>query len=120
MKKGHLTIQSSSSGNASSSEGETSAETEEFSDEDHAYLITSVANLRRREIMNLQPLRTKSKEVPKLKERKRTNRNYQPLLGLYETKEMIQKQLMEDKTKIKTRNPKKQLISEEKWSQGTN
>ena len=70
--------------------------------------------------MNLQPLRTKSKEVPKLKERKRTKRNDQPLLGLYETKEMIQKQLMEDKTKIKTRNPKKQLISEEKWSQGTN
>ena len=70
--------------------------------------------------MNLQPLRTKSKEAPKLKERKRTKRNDQPLLGLDETKEMQQKQLMEDERKIKTRNAKKQLISEEKWSQGTN
>ena len=70
--------------------------------------------------MNLQPLRTKSKEAPRMKERRKSEKNDQPLMGLEETKEMIQKQLMKDERKIKTRNSKKQLILEEKWSQGTN
>ena len=79
-----------------------------------------MANLRRRESMNLQPLRTKSKEAPRMRERRKSEENNQPLLGLEETKEMIQKQMMKDERKIKTRNSKKQLISEEKWSEGTN
>ena len=64
QKKEKLDIQSNSSGGTSSSERETSTEGEEFSDDEHAFLITSVDNLKRREIMNLQPLRTKSKEAP--------------------------------------------------------
>ena len=38
---------------------------ENYSDEDHVFLISSVANLRRREIMHLRPLRTQSKKTPK-------------------------------------------------------
>ena len=42
---------------------------DDYSDEDHVYLISSVANLRRRELMNLKPLRTKSKKTPKVREK---------------------------------------------------
>ena len=108
MKREKSDIQSNSSGNTSSSEREISTEGEEFSNDEHAILITSFANLRRREIMNLQPLRTKSKEAPRMKERRKSEKDDQPLLGLEETKEMIQKQLMKDERKIKTRNLKKQ------------
>ena len=64
--------------------------------------------------MNPQPLRTKSKEAPRIREKKKSEEDNQPLLGLEETREMIQKQMMKDERKIQTRNPKKQLISEEK------
>ena len=41
---------------------------EDYSDEDHILLVTSVANLRRRENMKLKPLRTKSKKAPIFKD----------------------------------------------------
>ena len=41
---------------------------EEYSDDDHILLVTSVANLRRRENMKLKPLRTRSKKSPTFKE----------------------------------------------------
>ena len=52
--------QSNTSENSSSSEREISTEEEEFSDDEHVFLVTYVANLRRRESMSLQPLRVKS------------------------------------------------------------
>ena len=69
QRKEKLDIQSNSSGSTSST---SSTEGEEFSDDEHAFLITSVANLRRRGIMNLQRLRTKSKEAPRMKLRKKS------------------------------------------------
>ena len=88
MKREQLTIQSNSSGNTSSSEGETSTEGEEFSDDDHTYLITSIANLRRRESMSLQPLRVKSKEAPIIRETEKKEEKNQTLLSLRDTKEI--------------------------------
>ena len=41
------------------------------------------------------------------------------LIVLEETKDMIGKKLQEDERRIKVRNPKKQMVSEEKWSEGT-
>ena len=43
---------------------------DDYSDDDHVFLISSVANLRRRELMNLKPMRTKSKKTPKTRVRK--------------------------------------------------
>ena len=45
-----------------------STDDEDYSDEDHVLLVTSIANLRRRENMKLKPLRTKSKKAPTFKE----------------------------------------------------
>ena len=64
---------SSSSDDASGSEDESDKDSEEFSEEDHTYLVTSVANLRRRELMKLNPMRTRSKVAPLIKERKQYN-----------------------------------------------
>ena len=106
--------------NSSSLEREISTEEEEFSDNEHVFLVTSIANLRRRESMSLQPLRVKSKEAPIIREKKRNEEKNQTLLSLRETKEIIHKQMLKDERKIQNRNPKKKLISEEKWSEGTN
>ena len=48
---------SETSDNSSGTESDEDTEND-YSDEDHVYLISWVANLRRREIMNLRPLRT--------------------------------------------------------------
>ena len=112
MKKERSDNQSNTSGNSSSSERGISTEEEEFSDNEHVLLVTSVANLRRRESMNLQPLRTKSKDAPRITEKKKIEEDNQPLLGLKETREIIHNQMMKDERKIQNRNPKKQLISE--------
>ena len=42
-----------------------------------------------------------------MKERKKLKEDDQPLLGLEERKEMVQKQLMKEERKIKTRHSKK-------------
>ena len=46
------------------SSNENSTDDEDYSDEDHVLLVTSIANLRRRENMKLKPLGTKSKKAP--------------------------------------------------------
>ena len=79
--------QSNTSENLSSSEREISTEEEEFSDDEHVFLVTSIANLRRRESMSLQPLRVKSKEAPIIREKKRNEEKNQTLLSMSETKE---------------------------------
>merc|ERR1711888_330720 len=42
---------------------------DDYSDDDHVFLVSSVANLRRRELMNLVPMKTKS-EKRKMKNEK--------------------------------------------------
>ena len=69
--------------------------------------------------MNLRLMRTKSKVAPQLRESKHLNETNHPLIALEETKEILRKKLQEDERKIKDRNPKKQMVSEEKWSEGT-
>ena len=93
---------------------------EEYSDDDHILLVTSVANLRRRENMKLKPLRTRSKKAPIFKDdsgKKEKNPNF---WDLDKTKDVIQECLEKDERKIKTRDPKRKVISEEKWSEGDN
>ena len=51
---------------------------EDYSDEDHILLVTSVANLRRREKMKLKPLRTKSKKAPIFKDDSEKNERDPP------------------------------------------
>ena len=93
---------------------------EDYSDDDHILLVTSVANLRRRENMRLKPLRTRSKKAPTFKdddERKEKNPNF---WNLDKTKDVIQEYMEKDERKIRGRDPKRKVISEEKWSEGGN
>merc|ERR1712208_100230 len=63
---------------------------EDYSDDDHILLVTSVANLRRRENMKLKPLRTRSKRAPNFKDdsdKKEKNPNF---WNLDKTKDVIQ------------------------------
>ena len=102
------------------SETESDETTEDdYSDEDHVYLISSVANLRRREIMNLKPLRTQSKRTPKVRGRPPNVREGCPTISLEDTKKIIGDNLLRDERKIKYRNPKRHVLSEEKWGEGT-
>ena len=59
---------------------------DDYSDDDHVFLISSVANLRRRELMNLKPMRTKSKKTPKTRVRPLNNIEKDPVLSLKDTK----------------------------------
>ena len=105
---------------SSDSEKQNNTDEEDYSDEEHVLLVTSIANLRRRESMKLKPLRVRSKEAPIIKEKVRKEEKNPTLLNMDKTKEMIQQQMQKDERKIQDRNPKRQLISEEKWSEGTN
>ena len=53
-----------------------------YSDDDHVYLISSVANLRRREFMNLKPMRTKSKKTPKIRVKPLNSVERDPVMSL--------------------------------------
>ena len=70
--------------------------------------------------MSLKPLRDRSKEAPIIKEKEKKEEKNQTLLSLNKTKEIIHEQMLKDERKMQDRNPKKKLISEEKWSEGTN
>ena len=61
-------IKSSSSEDFSDSDLRDDEDSEDFSIEDHAFLVSSVANLCRREIMQYKPLETKSEKTPRIKE----------------------------------------------------
>ena len=97
-----------------------STDDEDYSDEDHVLLVTSIANLRRRENMKLKPLRTKSKKAPTFKEDTEKEEKNPTFWSLNTTKKVIQKHMERDERKIQNRDSKKKLISEEKWSEGTN
>ena len=114
----HLEPMSETSDNSSGTESDVDTEND-YSDEDHVYLISLVANLRRREIMNLRPLRTQSKRTPRVRGRPPDVREACPTISLEETKRIIGDNLLRDERKIKHRNPKRHVISEEKWGEGT-
>ena len=65
--------------------------------------------------MKLKPFRVRSKEAPIIKEKVRKEEKNPTLLNLNKTKEMIQKEMQKDERKIQDRNPKRKLISEEKY-----
>ena len=56
-----LVLDSSDDGQETSSDITTE---DDYSDDDHVFLVSSMANLRRRELMNLVPMKTKSKKTP--------------------------------------------------------
>ena len=109
---------SETSDNYSGTESDETTE-DDYSDEDHVYLISSVANLRRREIMNLKPLRTKSKKTPKVRGKTPSVREGGPTISLKDTKKIIGDNLLRDERNIKHRNPKRHVLSEEKWGEGS-
>ena len=83
-------------------------------------MVTSVANLRRRENMKLKPLRTKSKKAPIFKDDSEKKERDPTFWNLNKTKEVIQEYMERDERKIQGRDPKRKVISEEKWSEGNN
>ena len=97
---------SESSDDSSGSESNENLE-EDYNDEDHIFLISSVTNLKRREIMHFRPLRTQSKKTPRIKGKPPDINVDRPLIYLEETKKLIGDDLLRDERKIKTRNPKK-------------
>ena len=70
--------------------------------------------------MMLKPLRTKSKEAPTFKEDTKKEEKNPTFWNLNTTKKVIQEHMERDERKIQSRDSKKKLISEEKWSEGTN
>ena len=74
---------------------------EDYSDEDHILLVTSIANLRRRENMKLKPLRTKSKKASTIKEDIEKEEKNPTFWNLNTTKKVIQKHLEREERKIK-------------------
>ena len=73
---------------------------EDYSDEDHILLVTSVANLRRRENMKFKPLRTKSKKAPIFKDDSEKKERDPTFWNLNKTKEVIQEYMERDERKI--------------------
>ena len=98
----------------------TYTDNEDYSDDDHILLVTSVANLQRRENMNLKPLRTKSKKAPTFKDDSGKKEKDPTFWNLNKTKEVIQEYMERDERKIRGRDPKRKGISEEKCSEGNN
>ena len=69
--------------------------------------------------MQLKPLRTRSKKTPRINEKTLDTNSDQPIISLEETKNIIKEKLLQDERKIRIRNPKKHVVSEEKWTEGT-
>ena len=69
--------------------------------------------------MNLRPLRTQSKRTPRVRGRPPDVREACPTISLEETKRIIGDNLLRDERKIKHRNPKRHVISEGTFGEGT-
>ena len=69
--------------------------------------------------MNLKPLRTKSKKTPKVREMPPSVRERGPTMSLKDTKKIIEDNLLCDERNLKHRNPKRHVLSEEKWGEGS-
>ena len=70
--------------------------------------------------MKLKPLCTKSKKAPTFKEDIEKNERNPTFWNLNTTKEVIQEHMERDERKIQSRDSKRKVISEEKWSEGNN
>ena len=69
--------------------------------------------------MNLKPLRTQSKKTLRVRGRPPNVREGCPTISLEDMKRIIGDNLLRDERKIKYRNPKRHVISEVKWGEGT-
>ena len=69
--------------------------------------------------MNIKHLRTQSKRTPRVKGKPPDVKEVCPIISLEETKKLIGDNLLRDERKIKGRNPKRHVVSEEKWGEGT-
>ena len=74
-----LVLDSSDEGQETSSDITTE---DDYSDDDHVFLVSSVANLRRRELMNLGPMKTKSKKTHKPRVTPLKSMDKDPVLSL--------------------------------------
>ena len=92
---------------------------DDYSDDDHVFLVSSVANLRRRELMNLAPMKTKSKKTHKPRVTPLKSMDKDPVLSLKATKEIIEENLKLNERNLKLRSPKRHLLSKEKWGEGS-
>ena len=63
-------------------------------------------------------LRTKSKKTPRVRGRPPNVREGCPTISLEDTKIIIGDNLLRDERKIKYRNPKRHVLSEEEWGEG--
>ena len=64
-------------------------------------------------------MRTQSKKTPRIKGKPPDVNEVCPIISLEETKKLIGDNLLRDERKIKCRNPKRHVVSEEKWGEGT-
>ena len=69
--------------------------------------------------MNLGPMKTKSKKIHKPRVTPWKNMDKDPVLSLKATKEIIEENLKLDERNLKLRSPKRHLLSEEKWGEGS-
>ena len=90
---------------------------DDYSDDEHVFLVSSVANLRRRELMNLGPMKNKIMHKPRKAPSKDKDKG--PLLSLSATKEVIEQILRMDERNVKLRSPKRHPLSEESWGEWT-
>ena len=98
------------------SEEDSSESCSELEKDNGIYLITSVANLRRREVQGFETSFNERKT--QLKKRQKVNRQKESKLknaSLAETQNLIKEKTSKDDKGIKHRNPRKSIFSEEKW-----
>ena len=69
--------------------------------------------------MNLKPMRTKSKKTPKIRVKPLNSVERDPVMSLKDTKKIIDENLKLDERNLKLRSPKRHLLSEEKWGEGS-
>ena len=69
--------------------------------------------------MNLKPMRTKSKKTPKIRVNPLSGIERVPVMSLKDTKKIIDDNLQLDERNLKLRSPKRHLLSEEKWGEGS-
>jgi hypothetical protein len=120
-------IDANSPGLTDSGENDSSDSDDTDSDgdiDDGTYLVTSVANLRRRQIFGIEAsFEDRRKALSENKRRKESeqSRDYpfdKGKASLEEIQEMVKNTLNEDERNIKKRSPRRSVFSEEKWTMG--
>ena len=67
----------------------------------------------------MKPMRTKSKKTPKIRVKPLSGIERVPVMSLKDTKKIIDDNLQLDERNLKLRNPKRHVLSEEKWGEGS-